>query len=221
MHTYTPVTLLAYFESRLHVNGQLSAQARMILSSRRKTPRLYDTVGIFVTAGLVLVYEYRPAVRTAFTGLINGSQAVGKGLAFPRTPPRTVRLTRQLKRYVFCSLFSKSHFWFPACGQTVVTGVVPSPRYVPSFLSRRGFSIPHARHRFATPLFRAFRESIFAQEKVPASTSMRSVKLEPAKVTLVVTWYQVNPLDNRGRRQSCYSSGDLPIVRVGYCLLPV
>ena len=30
-------------------------------------------------------------------------------------------------------------------GQAVVTGVIPSPRYVPSFLSRIGFSIPTAR----------------------------------------------------------------------------
>ena len=32
-----------------------------------------------------------------------------------------------------------------SCGQAVVTGVVPSPRYMPSFLWRIGFSIPTAR----------------------------------------------------------------------------
>ena len=56
--------------------------------------------------------------------------------------------------FCFCFCFC-NHFYFPAqlvggfypqrsSGQAVVTGVVPSPRYVPSFLSRTGFSIPTA-----------------------------------------------------------------------------
>ena len=50
-------------------------------------------------------------------------------------------------------------------GQAVVTGVVPSPpRYVPSFLSRTGFSIPTARRfssNVATSRSRAFRHNNF------------------------------------------------------------
>ena len=50
------------------------------------------------------------------------------------------------------SCFFLSHFHFPGSGQTVVTGLVPPPStYVPSFLSRRGFSIPNAR-RFSSDL---------------------------------------------------------------------
>ena len=64
-----------------------------------------------------------------------------------------------------------SLFYFPASGQAVVSGVAPSPpRYVPSILSRIGFSIPTA-HRFSSNVAksrsRAFRESICAQEKAP------------------------------------------------------
>ena len=54
-------------------------------------------------------------------------------------------------------------------GQAVVTGVVPSPRYEPSFLSRIGFSIPTASRlssNVTNSRSRAFRESICAQEKV-------------------------------------------------------
>ena len=63
--------------------------------------------------------------------------------------------------FPFFSLFFNHHFFFPAqlvggfypqrsSGQAVVTGVVPSaPRYVSSFSSRIGFSIPTAR-RFSS-----------------------------------------------------------------------
>ena len=49
-------------------------------------------------------------------------------------------------------------------GQAVDTRVVPSPRYVPSFLSRIGFSIPTARRfssNVANSRSRAFRYSFF------------------------------------------------------------
>ena len=72
----------------------------------------------------------------------------------------------------------------------MVTGVVPSsPRCVPYFLSRIGFSIPAARRfpsNVANSRSRAFRQSFFfMQEKVP--TSMRSVRLEPTKLILIGT----------------------------------
>ena len=66
--------------------------------------------------------------------------------------------------------FLLSRFYFPASGQALVSGVVPSPVPCLQFLSRIGFGIP------TDPLFssnvansrsRAFHESIHAQEKVP------------------------------------------------------
>ena len=46
-------------------------------------------------------------------------------------------------------IFFFAHLYFPASGQAVVTGVVPSPpRFLPSVLSRIGFSNPTARRFF-------------------------------------------------------------------------
>ena len=69
----------------------------------------------------------------------------------------------------FFLFFFFSHFYFPASGQAVVTGVVPSPpRFLPSILSRIGFSYPTAR-RVANSRSRTFRKSTCAQEKVPTN----------------------------------------------------
>ena len=88
--------------------------------------------------------------------------------------------------------FSNHHYYFPAqlaggfytqrsSGQAVFTGVVHSPpRYVPSFLSRIGFSIPTARRfssNVANPRSRAFRYSIFMQEKILTSSRVHSVRI--------------------------------------------
>ena len=70
--------------------------------------------------------------------------------------------------------FSFTHIYFPASGQAVVTGVVPSPPPVLclQFLSCLGFSNPTAR-RFSSSIAnsrsRAFRKSIYALEKVPTN----------------------------------------------------
>ena len=53
----------------------------------------------------------------------------------------------QLGRHIFFFFFF-AHFYFPASGQAVVTGVVPSsPRFLPKFNLYRayGFSNPTAR----------------------------------------------------------------------------
>ena len=50
---------------------------------------------------------------------------------------RTLHLVRTQQQYSSCCVFFfLSHFYFPACGQAVVSGVVPflPPRYVPSVL---------------------------------------------------------------------------------------
>ena len=78
--------------------------------------------------------------------------------------------------------------------QAVVTGAFPfPPRYMPSLLSRIGLSIPifsafQARRfssNFAHSQSCAFRSSTFTQEKVPTSTCMHSVRLEPTTLTLL------------------------------------
>lgn len=45
------------------------------------------------------------------------------------------------------------------------------------------------------------RESIFAREQIPTSSSMHSRGLEPANLTF--SSYEVNPLDHRGRTFNC------------------
>ena len=74
----------------------------------------------------------------------------------------------------FFFFFFLSHFYSPASGQAVVTGVVPSSLwFLVSILSRMGFSNLTAR-RFSWGVLvhsrsRAFRKSICAQEKVPTN----------------------------------------------------
>ena len=60
-----------------------------------------------------------------------------------------------------------SHFYFPASGQAVVTGVDPSPPPVLASNSYRakGSAIPSV----ASSRSRAFRKSICAQEKAPTN----------------------------------------------------
>ena len=74
--------------------------------------------------------------------------------------------------------------------QAVVTGVVPSPWYVPSFLSSIGFSFSTAR-RFSSNVAnsgsRAFRQWISTQGNVPASTDVHWVRTEPTKLIWVGT----------------------------------
>ena len=102
--------------------------------------------------------------------------------------------------FIYCIIFwsslllssSTRRRFYPqrSSGQAVVTGVVPSsPRYVPSFLSRIGFSIPTARRfssNVANSRSRVFRYLVvifFMQEKVPTSSYVRSVRIEIAKLT--------------------------------------
>ena len=67
-----------------------------------------------------------------------------------------------------------AHLYFPASGQAVVTGVVPSPpRFLPSILIAHTVQQSHCSSIFissttANSRSRAFRKSICAQEKVPA-----------------------------------------------------
>ena len=74
--------------------------------------------------------------------------------------------------YIYIYFFA--HFHFPASGQAVVTGVIPSsPRFLPSiFISHRVQQIPllvDGSSSVANSRSRAFRKSICPQEKVPTN----------------------------------------------------
>ena len=82
-----------------------------------------------------------------------------------------------------------TYIYFPASGQAVATGVVPSlPRFLPSFLSRIGFINPTARRFFIGCLLThalAFSESQFVRKKKSPRiyTSMHSGRFELTKLT--------------------------------------
>ena len=95
-----------------------------------------------------------------------------------------------------------NHFFFPAqlvrtkldvypqrsSGQSVVAGVVPSPpRYVPSFLSRIGFSIPTAR-RFSSDVVYTLGPSAtqFLRKRCTTSTGRKRTHRNSYYVTMVV-----------------------------------
>ena len=78
--------------------------------------------------------------------------------------------------------FSFTHIYFPASGQAVVTGVVPSPpAFLPQFLSRIGFS----NHRVLLNHALALSTSQFVHKKKSPRiyTSMHSAGLELANLT--------------------------------------
>ena len=83
-------------------------------------------------------------------------------------------------------------------GLAVVTVVVPSlPRYVPSFLSRVGFSIPTAR-RFLSNVANSRSRASSPYEYV------HSVRIELAKLILVGTRITLSIPSHRGRRLKLY-----------------
>ena len=96
---------------------------------------------------------------------------------------------------------------FPASGQAVVTGVVPSPpRFLPIIFYRvQGSTIPLPVDFSSSVAFsrsRAFCKSICAQEKVPTNlTSVNTKGLEPTR--LAYTRLEDNLIRHRGDRQLC------------------
>ena len=72
-----------------------------------------------------------------------------------------------------CLFIFSSHLYFPASGQSVVTGVVPSPpRFLPSTFIAHRVQQSHCSsifHRVLLTHAFAFRKSICAQEKVPTN----------------------------------------------------
>ena len=103
--------------------------------------------------------------------------------------------------FVLCFL---SHFYLPASGQAMVTGVVPSaPRFLPSiFIAHRVQQSPCSSiflSSVANSSSRAFRKSIYAQEKVPTILYVcHSGGLELTKLTF--TRVEDNLIRHRGDR---------------------
>ena len=115
----------------------------------------------------------------------------------------SVRSSRPCFKTMFFVLFCFfHHFYFPAQfvgGFTLsdlpdkpwsqVSSLLP-PGTCLQFLSRIGFSISTSRRfssNVANSCSRAFREYFFMQEKVPTSTYVHSVRIEPTKLILVGT----------------------------------
>ena len=102
-----------------------------------------------------------------------------------------ISFKKKKKLSILCSSSTHRRFYPQRfSGQAVVTGVVPShPRYVPSFLSRIGFSIPTARRfssNIANSRSRAFRYINFYARKSPYEY-VHSARIEPTKLILVGT----------------------------------
>ena len=100
-----------------------------------------------------------------------------------------VQVRTVLDPFHFFYLFFSSHFYFPASGQAVVTGVVPSPpRFLPSiFIAHR---VQHSRcssifHRELPAHALALSASQFVHKKKSQRfyTSMQSAELELTKLT--------------------------------------
>ena len=103
---------------------------------------------------------------------------------------------------------SFSHFYFPASGQAVVTGVVPSPpRFLPSIFIVHRVQQSHRSsifHRVLLTHALALSASQFVHEKSPNEfiTSMHSVGLELTKLTY--TRLEDNLIRHRGCRARCH-----------------
>ena len=119
-----------------------------------------------------------------------------------------ITLLTLVQATVFFFLVFFAHIYFPASGQAVVTGVVPSSPlfYSLHFLSRIGFSYPTARRFFIECLLThalAFSASQFVRIKKPPRffTSMHSGGFELTKLTY--TRLEDKPIRHRGDRQNC------------------
>ena len=107
-------------------------------------------------------------------------------------------------RCIFFFFFFSSHFYFPASGQAVVTGVVPSPpRFLPSIFIAHRVQQSHCSsifHRMLLTHALALSASQFGHKKKSQRiyTSMHSAGLELTKLTY--TRLEDNLIRHRGDR---------------------
>ena len=115
-------------------------------------PRIsgFDTADTPVLAVLLLLILPVLAVFRPSVLLILPVLAVFRPSVLLILPVLAVRNVLETPEYTRSTKYTGKFYPQRSSGQAVVTGVVPSPlRYVPSFLSRIGFSIPTAR-RFSS-----------------------------------------------------------------------
>ena len=107
----------------------------------------------------------------------------------PVGPYAAVGARSPIRRYPFFFFFSSSHFYVPASGQAVVTGVVPSPpRFLPSIFIAHRVQQSHCSSIFDRVLLThalALSASQFVRKKKSQRiyTSMHSTGLELTKLT--------------------------------------
>ena len=119
---------------------------------------------------------------------------------------------------IFYIFYFFAHFYFPASGQPVVTGVIPSPpRFLPSIFIAHRVQQSHCSsivHWVLLTHALALSASQFVHKKKsqPIYTSMHSAGLEPTKLTY--TRLEDNLIRHRGDRSSCmYERGPKKISR--------
>ena len=119
---------------------------------------------------------------------------------------------------LFLFFFFLAHFHFPASGQAVVTGVIPSPpRFLPSIFIARRVQQSHCSsivHRMLLTHALAISASQFVHKKKSQRiyTSMHSAGLELTKLTY--TRLEDNLIRHRGDRNHIYFA-----VKLQSCLL--
>ena len=118
--------------------------------------------------------------------------------------PRQNTRSTTLRCTFFSLVFFFSHFYFPASGQAVVTGVVPSPpRFLPSILTAHRVQQSHCSsifHRMLLTHALALSASQLVHKKNSQRiyTSMHSAGLELTKLTY--TRLEDNLIRHRGDR---------------------
>ena len=104
--------------------------------------------------------------------------------------------------FIFLQVFFFSHFYFPASGQAVVTGVVPSsPRFLPSICIAHRVQVSHCWSIFHRALLThalalSAIQLVHKQKSQRIYTSMHSAGLELTKLTY--TRLEDNLIRHRG-----------------------
>ena len=113
---------------------------------------------------------------------------------------------RHTSKYIYIYIFFFAHFYFPASGQAVVTGVIPSPpRFLPSIFIAHRVQQSHCSsifHRVLLTHALALSASHFVHKKKSQRiyTSMHSAGFELTKLTY--TRLEDNLIRHRGDRYS-------------------
>ena len=163
------------------------------------------------------IYIVEPRKRTPSSAQLSYSSAAQPS-AVLRRPALGV-----LRAFFFSLFFLCSHFYFPASGQAVVTGVVPSPtRFLPSIFVAHKVQQSHCSsifHRVLLTHALALSASQFVYKKKfqRIYTSMHSAGLELTKLTY--TRLQDYLIRHRGDRtviHACATFGLFVFCFLGY-----